>query len=184
MKKILSLILISIMLLLSTGCSNNELDNFEHYNLTHKKVTVYKYTNDNKKTETYVLSDITTGDMLITTGLFYKLKDNDYILLAKLESQHQNAYKNKSIYQFYNNKLYGVGDGDTPMIFEIELKGTESKINELKLKLADKTNPFLISSIESIDNETISLTGEIFVEEYAPFQNLNCSLKNYECQVK
>lgn len=92
-----------------TGCKK-EKDEYEHYDLKKKDINSYAYYSDEQGMEEYVLADLTTGDMTITTGFYYKVKENDYILLETLESSDINAYKNKSTYQFYKNKLYGVGN--------------------------------------------------------------------------
>ena len=133
MKKFFSLVMLLICLI-ATGCQKED-DAYKHYDLKDKDIETYVYYSDKRGKETYALSDLTTGDMTITTGFFYKVADDDFILLETLESSHNDAYKNKSTYQFYDNKLYGVGNGNTPMIFEIELKGKESKIYRWNLKL-------------------------------------------------
>ena len=78
-----------------------------------------------------------------------------------MEYSRKDAYKNKTIYHFYENKLYGVGNGESPMIFEIELNGKQSKMNELKFKINSKTNPFLITSIEDIKDNKILYYGYV-----------------------
>ena len=182
MKKVLLLCLISICILL-TGCSE-EKDSFEHYDLKDKDLNIYTYFSDNGK-EVYALADITPSSYeSFLTGFFYKIDDNDYILLETLESSQQDAYKKDYMYQFYDNKLYGVGNGNSPMIFEIELKRKESKIKELEFKIDEKTNPFLISSIRNIDKDLITISGDIFISEHSEYRYFEGSLKNYECSIK
>lgn len=104
-------------------------------------------------------------------------------MLEKLEYSRKDAYKNKTIYHFYENKLYGVGNGESPMIFEIELNGKQSKMNELKFKINNKTNPFLITSIEDIKDNKILYYGYVTTDSGNNSSNINCSLKTYECTI-
>lgn len=183
MKKMFYLWLMCICILLS-GCTE-EKESFEHYDLKDKDLNFYMYNNDHTGREIYVLADITPDPYeSVLTGLFYKIGDHDYILLETLESSQRGAYKKDSIYQFYDNKLYGVGNGNSPMIFEIELKGKESKIKELEFEINGKTNPFLIGSIRNIDHDFITFSGNIFIGEHSEYRYFDCSLKNYECSIK
>lgn len=189
MKKALFLCVLGVWILLLCGCNNGnneDNDSFEHYDLKDKKLNVYTYYNDDEeKLETYALADITPGSYeSVLTGFFYKIGNDDYILLETLEYSQQEAYKKKHVYQFYGNKLYGVGNGDSPMIFEIELKGKESKIKELKFKINDKINPFLTSTIKNIDKNLITFYGNIFIGEHSENKYFECSLENYECSIK
>lgn len=183
MKKIIFVCLLAISVLL-TGC-NKVKDKYEHYDLKDKDLNIYTYYTDNQSKEIYALADITPNSYeSFLTGLFYKIDDTDYILLETLESSQENAYKKNNMYQFYDNKLYGVGNGNSPMIFEIELLGKESKIKELEFKINDKINPFLTSSIKSIDKGIITLAGDIFIGEHSEYKNFECNLKDYECTIK
>lgn len=180
MKKILTIIMILLCFVI-TGC--NKKDNFEHYDLKDKDLNTYVYHGD-EKDELYALADIIPeGYESFITGLFYKVSENDYILLEKLEYSRKDAYKNKTIYHFYENKLYGVGNGDSPMIFEIELNGKQSKMNELKFKINNKTNPFLITSIEDIKDNKILYYGYVTTDSGNNSSNIKCSLKTYECTI-
>ena len=78
-----------------TGC--NKKDNFDHYDLKDKDLNTYVHHGD-EKDELYALADITPeGYESFITGLFYKVSENDYILLEKLEYSRKDAYKNKTI---------------------------------------------------------------------------------------
>lgn len=180
MKKILTIIMILLCFVI-TGC--NKKDNFDHYDLKDKDLNTYVHHGD-EKDELYALADITPeGYESFITGLFYKVSENDYILLEKLEYSRKDAYKNKTIYHFYENKLYGVGNGESPMIFEIELNRKQSKMNELKFKINNKTNPFLITSIEDIKDNKILYYGYVTTDSGNNSSNINCSLKTYECTI-
>lgn len=180
-KKILILCLLITCIGL-TGCKK-EKDEYEYYDLKEKDINSYVYHSDERGMEEYVLADLTTGDMTITTGFYYEVKENDYILLETLESSDINAYKNKSTYQFYNNKLYGVGNGSTPMYFEIELNGKNSHIEEKTFIWNEKSvGPV---DIKNIENNYITFYG------YTSFENeamvgryFKCSLKDYKCEMQ
>ncbi len=180
MKRICSIFLLGVCILLG-GCTK-EKDNFEHYDLKDKELNLYTYYNNSNQKEVYALADITPENYLSTlTGFFYQVDDDDYILLETLESNKPDAYKKDFMYQFYNNKLYGIGNGDTPMIFEIELQGTKSKMKELKFQVDGQTNHFLTTSIRKVDNDSITISGDIFIDGHDEYKYYDCSLKDYQC---
>lgn len=180
MRRILYFLCIVILLL--TGCTK-EKDNFKHYNLNDEDINTYIYHSDVRGKEEYALSDLTTEDMTITTGFFYKITDNDYILLNTLESSKKDAYSNKEAYQFYDNKLYGVGNGDTPMYFEIELNGKDSYLEEKKFTYNEKNvGPV---SIKKIENNYIIFYGYTSTKDEAILRKyFKCSLNDYKCQIQ
>ena len=178
MKKI---VLILIVLILLCGCGK-EKDNFEHYPLSDKDFVSYEYINDKGIKEVYALADITpSSHESVLTGLFYKVGEDDYILLETLESSTRNAYKEKYMYSFYDNKLYGVGNGDTASIFEIELNGKKSNIKELNLKYNDST--IIPSSIKSVDEEKISVNAFYFEGEHSSNGTFSCTLNTLDCSL-
>lgn len=176
MKKIIIFITITLLL---CGCTGKKEQNYKHYQLEDGYYNTYTYTNDNGNKETYALKDITLEEyQSVVTGLFYKVGNNDYILLDKLESVITDASNQKSVYQFYEDKLYGLGSGNTPIIFEYQLDGTKSKLKELKFKIED-TNIYPTSLIE-IKNNSIILKGYIKRQETKVFI---CLLNNYNCTI-
>lgn len=182
MKKILGIFLINICILLC-GCTKEE-DNFEYYDLKDKDLNIYTYYNDSNQKEVYALADITPKDyMSVLTGFFYQIDENKYILLETLESNKTDAYKQNYVYQFYDNKLYGVGNGDTPMIFEIELNGTKSKLKELEFEVNGKANAFINASIRNIDHNQITLSSDIMIDEHDEYKYFDCSLIDYKCSI-
>lgn len=182
MKKIIYFCLICACVLL-TGCAK-EKDTFEHYDLKDKDLNTYVYHSDERGKEIYVLADLTPDNYESSlTGFFYKVDDNDYILLDTLESSHLNAYKKDSMYRFYDNKLYGVGNGNTPLIFEIELKGKNSTIKEIELKVDNKKTFILTPNIKDINKNRITLFGLIFIGEHSEGKYFDCSLKDFECSI-
>lgn len=182
MKKVLIVGLMVVCILL-TGCTNDK-DTFKHYDLKDKDLNTYVYYSDTRGKEIYVLSDISSPNAeSFLTGLFYKVSENDYILLDTLEFNQKDSYKNNNVYQFYDNKLYGVGNGDSPMVFEVELKGKESKRKEIKYQVNGKINPFLITSIKEINNDEISYYGYATINEVNSSALIKCSISKYECNI-
>ena len=182
MKKsfILSLLIICFLV---TGCNEDD-GKFEHYDLKNKDLRTYVYYSDKRGKEIYALADITPSNYeACLTGLFYKVAENDYILLETLEFNQRESYKKDFVYQFYENKLYGIGNGDSPMVFEIELKGTESKIEEVEYKVDNKINPFLITQIRHIDNNEILYYGHATIDGNNSSTLINCSTSKYECTI-
>lgn len=168
--------------LLLCGCSN-EKDLYEHYNLKDKDLNKYTYINDYGRKEVYALVDITPHSYeSILTGLFYKVGEDDYILLGKLESSSKSAYKKKSMYQFYEDKLYGVGNGDTPMAFVFDLKGKDSSIKELNFKYNDQIVG-TTSITNSIEDNYINFYGIVYIDEHNTSKYFRCSLKDYQCEL-
>ena len=181
MKKIF-LVCIGVILLLC-GCSD-EFSGFEHYDLSGKDLNVYNYYDDVRGKETYVLADMTPENYeSCLTGLYYKISDNDYILLERLESSTFDAYKKDFIYQFYDGKLYGIGRGSNlPLMFTIELKGKDSVLDGISFKVGDKgIGP---TSIENIENNTIKVYGYIRLDdEPVASRHFDCSLETYQCEI-
>ena len=181
MKKFLLLILISLCFI-TTGCTKQK--DFEHYSLLDKDLNIYTYFNNNHN-EMYALADLTPQDSEETqTGLFYKVANNDYILLNTLTSNKIDAYKMKSVYQFYGDKLYGVGTGEeSPMVFEINLDGRNSKIIELKYNVEGKINPFIIGDIQKINNDQILYYGSATIDGKNSRALIKCLLSTHECTI-
>ena len=182
MKKIIIAIMFCMTLLfIITGCGKEE-DKFEHYSLKDKDINSYIYYSEERGKEEYVLADITPSPYeSFLTGLFYKVDVDDYILLETLEFNQKDSYKKNNVYQFYDNKLYGVGNGNTPMIFEIEFKGKDSKIKNIEFNCDGKINPFLITSIIEIKNDNILYSGYGSENGHTVSIKINCSLLDNEC---
>ena len=180
MKKIL-LLLICVSTLLCGCNSKKETDDFEHYDLIGKDLNQYFYTDSNGKIYEYVLADVTKyPSESAITGLFYKVGPDDYILLNTFESAGTFVYKSTARYQFYKNKLYGVGKGHGP--FEVELNGRDSKFKEITYIL-DNHSIFPESIISKIDDDFIYLSGLMFDGEHDIRTSFKCSLINYQCQI-
>ena len=179
MKKLLVLLVIIISMV---GCGKKQ-DEFTHYDLKGKDKSVYIYYSDNRGREEYVLADLTPASHeACLTGLFYKVDEDDYILLERLEFDKKESYKNETVYKFYDNKLYGVGNGESPMYFEIELNAKESKIEEKNFMWnSQKIAP---TSIKFIKDNKITVWAYAAINEQATTGTyFECSLKNYECEI-
>lgn len=110
MKKVY-IILIFFLLMLVTGCEINDeqYKEFEHYTLEQKEIRTQTFYEEGKKTE-YALADIseekknTEGGV---EGLFYKVSENDYILLDEIEACgdiSSKLYLSEQYTYFYKNE--------------------------------------------------------------------------------
>lgn len=177
MKKV---ILILILMIFICGCKKQ--DTFKHYDLSNVESTYFTQVLDDGE-KIYALSDITPDDYESTlTGLFLKINEKDYILLETLESSINDAYKSKLLYYFYYDKLYGVGSGNTPKSFIIELEGKNSILKEIDYKF--NNNVIIPSSIKSVDDDYIEISGTVFINEHSESKNFICDKINYECTVR
>ena len=81
MKKYLIVVLFFGLFL--SGCSKNEYNDFEHYDLKDYDISrKYVYTDDDSVLHEYVITDITLEESIeIVNALFYKVAEDDYILL-------------------------------------------------------------------------------------------------------
>ncbi len=113
------MIVILFLILYICGCGKKEeMDqffDFEHFDLIGKNINSYTFYSDDKR-ETYAVADITLErhDEGEINGLFYKIADNDYILLDEIEScgNQDDLYKYERYNYFYSddknnqNKLF------------------------------------------------------------------------------
>ena len=88
------------------GCQKIEpYADFEHYDLKNY-ITTNKYTiiDDNNK-HVYIITDITPDNSeAIINGLFYKVADDDYILLDKIDSCSKAEFYDENYNYFYDKK--------------------------------------------------------------------------------
>ena len=96
------LFIILMLVLVVCGCSNSsKKGTFKHYDLKDKDLNPYSYIYEDGSSDLYVLADMTGKDSLaVMTGLFYKVGEDDYILLDTFESSQTEAYVKNSIYSF------------------------------------------------------------------------------------
>lgn len=170
MKKIF--VLLALCILCFCGCTKQDkYDSFEHYDLLDKDTTStnYSFYNDNNQKETYIVTDITPENSEeIINGLFYKVEDNDYILIDSFSSCNNSAdYKSKEDNYFYNNKLYIIRCSGG-LVSEYNLNGAETSKRDLSSNFG-----ILNASITDIKDGYVYITGKN--------KKLKCSQKTYEC---
>ncbi len=170
MKKIFVLLVLCILCF--CGCTKQDkYDSFEHYDLLDKDTTStnYSFYNDNNQKETYIVTDITPENSEeIINGLFYKVDDNDYILIDSFSSCNNSAdYKSKADNYFYNNKLYIIRCSGG-LVSEYNLNGAETSKRDLSSNFG-----ILNASITDIKDGYVYITGKN--------KKLKCSQKTYEC---
>ena len=152
------------------------VDNFT-YDLKDKDLNPYSYIYEDGSSDLYVLADMTGKDSLaVMTGLFYKVGEDDYILLDTFESSQTEAYVKNSIYSFVFDKLYGIGNGDTPSSFIYELDRENSKMIDVDFKYKDKK--IIPSSIKDVDG------NKIVFSVYNDDNKYVCNLSNYKCEIE
>lgn len=174
------LIICVVIILTLCGCENKKSDKYEHYQLSDSYYNKYVYVNNKNKEEIYALKDMTEEEyQSVITGLFYKVGNDDYILLDRLESSFKDAFNEKKVYQFYQDKLYGLGSGNTPTIFIYQLNGTKSKITKIGLK-SDGVS-ITPTSLENVNANEIILKG--YLNDYLKTDTFICSLDNYSCNI-
>lgn len=171
------LFIILMLVLVVCGCSNSKKGTFKHYDLKDKDLNPYSYIYEDGSSDLYVLADMTGKDSLaVMTGLFYKVGEDDYILLDTFESSQTEAYVKNSIYSFVFDKLYGIGNGDTPSSFIYELDRENSKMIDVDFKYKDKK--IIPSSIKDVDG------NKIVFSVYNDDNKYVCNLSNYKCEIE
>ena len=169
--------LLAALILCVCGCSNKENnDDYQHYSLSDKDTlsTFYSYTNDNNQTETYIVTDVTpTESEEIRNALFYKVDDDDYIMLDEFSScSNPNDYKNKSKNYFSLNKLY-ITRCSGGIVYEYTLNGTDTIKKDL-------------SNIVNLQNANVKEVkdGYVFFEGIDSSKDtkiVKCSQETYDC---
>lgn len=165
-------LLLILCILCFCGCTKQDkYDSFEHYDLLDKDTTStnYSFYNDNNQKETYIVTNITPENSEeIINGLFYKVGDNDYILIDSFSScNNPNGHKSEKHNYFYNNKLYIIRcSGGT--VYEYTLNREETTKKDLSSQIV-----LYNASIIDIKN------GYIYIE--GKDKNIKCSQKTYEC---
>lgn len=171
-----NLILMVIMLLCLTGCSEEKLyADYEHYDLKDKRIFTYNCLNDERIKQTYAIADITPNNFegQSIRGLFYQVNGNDYILLDKIESGNYTEDENDKFNVINGNKLYAIGNLSSPAVVVYNLDGINTTKEELNFTLNNKI--IIIESIDSIKNDNIYfLTYDNKIAE--------CSLEDYTCE--
>ena len=177
MKKHIVILLFFCLFL--SGCSKNEYSNFEHYDLKNYDTSrKYVYMDDNKVLQEYVITDITPKESLqVVNALFYKVGENDYILLDEIKyCDNPNSYQNNKYAYFYNNKLYIAGC-DGGLLLEYTLDGSNIEKIDLLTKFDSK---YMLYSIENIDEKYIYYSGKESISSL--IESIKCSRQTYKCE--
>lgn len=184
MKKFFSIVLISVIFL--SGCSfKNTYDEFEHYSLEEMEYITYTYTDESGVKSVYAVADLTESDKEYldggVDGLFYKVGDDDYILIDRISKNGGSGFDTKNTY-FCGNTLY-IKRGNSISYLE---KYTLDKENTFKEELTFNTsnisqNMVGFSYIEKVKENYIFLVGYIYHEEGNV--NIKCNLENLVCEL-
>lgn len=185
MKKNITILL--LLILCACGCSNNnKFEKFRHYNSNDYnldeydpiRINRYSYINQNGENYEYVITDISSENSEAKKeGLFYKISEDDYILLDEIDScGYPKACNNNRYTYFYNDKLYIIRCSGG-IVLEYDLSG----YNITKKDLLPLLNTNLrLTGIDYIDNEYMYYEGSI--NYTGPHEKIKCSKNNYTCE--
>lgn len=175
-----NIFILLFLILCVCGCENkNQYTDFKHYNLKDYDITnKYSFVDDNNYKHEYVITDITPENSEeIINGLFYKVANNDYILLDEIKSCNSSeAFKSKNQNYFYNDKLY-VNRCSGGVVLEYTLSGSKTSKKDLLSKLDSK---LMLTSINNVDDDYIYYNGSSSIS--GSTEVTKCSRKNYKCQ--
>ncbi len=178
MKK--NVVILLFLILCVCGCENNsQYTDFKHYNLKNYDITNrYSYVDDDNHKHEYIITDITPeNNEERISGLFYKVTDDDYILLDEINSCNSSeAYKNKNQNYFYGDKLY-VNRCSGGVVLEYTLSGSKTSKIDLLSKLDSK---LMLTSIKNVDDDYIYYNGSASIS--SSDEVVKCSRNSYKCQ--
>lgn len=196
MNKIKLLFFLIVYIFLCSSCAKpkNRFDEFEHFDLKNKNINSYNFYYDDS-IATYAIADITfeRHDEGGINGLFYKIADNDYILLDEIEScdNQDELYKYEKYNYFYSddsnnqNKLF-VNRCLGNLLLEYTLEGEDFKKVELKFDTSKiSNNPLehvIINHIEKVEQQNIYYNAKITNTNNYDI-TIICSLSTYECEL-
>ena len=180
MKKYLLLLFSLFIFILITGCSIKEkdtTDDYEHYDLKGKDLINHScYDDEGHKCE-YALADIAPEKSEMTNyGLFYKLSDDDYILIDTITP----GLYAEDVSVFVENRMF-LANGE---IIEYSLNRENVTKKKLNFYYNDKDISSLVTQIHYIEKGNIYFTILTDDEEgkHIIHVNLECSLSNYKCE--
>lgn len=188
MKKLL--LVVVVMFLCGCGSDvNNDYASYKLYELKSSDIVSYTYNMGYNNNVTYALADISEGEGF-TTGLFYQVDENDYILLEEIESCGDENAHESSLYNVFNNdKLYTVRCLGAS-INEYTLNGTEVQKKELKFDeskvletLEKDESPHYLEShkIDRVDVDYIYF--EAVIHNGPSNVKVKCSFKDNKCEL-
>lgn len=172
-------LIILLFILMLSGCNKNEYREFEHYDLKEYDTSIrHVYMDEERILHEYVITDVTPAESLeIVNALFYKIADDDYILLDEiLFCDNPNSYQNSKYAYFYNDKLYIAGCSGG-LLLEYTLDGSNTQKIDLLTKLDSK---YILYSINNVDEEYIYYNGS--ANTSSPMEIIKCKKDTYECE--
>lgn len=176
-----NVLILIILLILLCGCEEKEdYSSFEHYDVdVYNDRYTYSYVGEDNIQRVYVIADISEEHSeAITNGLFYKIKEDDYILLDKFDScGYQAAYKDKTKTYFFNDELY-ITRCSGSVAFKYELSGANTKKIDISEKLTDK---YLLNSIFNVDSEYIYYNASETLS--SSDIEIKCSKNSFSCEL-
>ena len=174
-----NIIILSFSILCLCGCKKiDPYADFEHYDLKNYYTgNMYTIIDDNNNRHVYTVADITPDNSeAIINGLFYKVADDDYILLDKIDSCGQDEFYDENYNYYYDKKLY-ITRCSGGLVLEYNLDGIKTSKISLLPKLDSK---YMLYSIDNIDEEYIYFNGHARI--YTPFEIIKCSKKDFKCE--
>lgn len=196
MNKIKLLFVLVVCIFLCSSCvgQKSDFDKFEHFDLKNKDINSYSFYCDDS-IETYAIADITfeRQDEGGINGLFYKIDNNDYILLDEIEScgSQDDLYNNERYTYFYRddsnnqNKIF-VNRCLGSLLLEYTLEGENFEKVELKFDTSEiSSNPLehvMIDYIEKVENQNIYYNANINNTDNHDI-TIMCSLSTYKCEL-
>lgn len=198
MKKRIVAVLLTIMIV--CGCGNKDpYKNYERYDLKEDNLIIYDYFYGREKA-TYAVGLLEDNSELDTIGFFYKVKDNDYILLDQFYEDKTSVITlynnyNDDTFQFYDNNLFY---RQYYTITKYTLNHEEIEKEEIKFDtkaelatILQKANEYTEDNlrircirfigIEKIEDNYIYLKSVIDNVDYKDFIS-KCSLENLICE--
>lgn len=188
-KKIIFLILFGCIFLTACG---NKYKNFEHYDLRKLNINDYTFHYDNRD-DTYAVADITNikNDMGGIVGLFYKISDDDYILLDEIEScgNTDSDYILSNVANYFyqrkgNNqaKLYTSRCLGANLLYEYTLEKEKISKKQLEFDYSDitkGTDTINSSRILNVDDDYIYL--DVSLNSARTQVNIKCDFNSMKC---
>ena len=170
-KLILTILLCCSLVILTNGCKKEE-DNYEHYNLlTNEDTTYYNMATPEGWSQNYAIANITPEySEGFEYGLFYELKDDDYILLEKFNDKIGSELYDNKLYILYGHKIY-----------EYSLNREKVDKKKLDFQYYKSISPATLHNIENDYIYIYALTDDDNNEHIINI-NLRCSLKDLKCE--
>lgn len=195
MNRIFILICVCIIL---CGCSKEvDYSNYKHYDLKENDKLTYTYMAEDGLKQEFAVADITPqGEYDVKEGIFYKVGDDDYIMLDELYPTQNSSYHENPLWYtyFYQDKLFIIrNNGWLALQYTLNKENTKKAEIWLSSGIPDEPRQDVIyldkSSVtdenfwsyhmEKIENNWIYFKGKTTDLESFDFK---CSLDNNKCE--